>query len=66
MSTQANTKIWKRGPDGAILVKAEAGLPYGTEPKVFVPGLGQTIRTGIQPSGSGTGQTVLAVYYTLS
>jgi|GEM_PF-6214767 len=66
MSTQTSTKIWQHGPDGAVLLKTVDGLPYGTAPQVFIPDLGQATRTGVQTSGSGAGQAIVAVVYTLS
>ena len=64
-NNNVKTKIWKNSPDGKILVNTLPGLPYGTGPKAFIPNLGQAALTGVLKSGSGAGEMVVEVEYTL-
>lgn len=61
----AKTTVWRRGPDGLTLVRTFDGLPYGTATNVVIPGLGEAHRSGIQTSGSGKGEAITEVQFTL-
>ena len=62
---QPKTTIWRNGPNGLTLVKTIDGLPYDVATTVFIEGLGEANRSGIQKSGSGKNEVVTEVQYTL-
>ena len=64
-NNNVKTKIWKNSPDGKTLVNTTTGFPYGTGPKAFIPNLGLATLTGVIKSGSGTGEMVVEVEYSL-
>lgn len=59
------TKIWKIGPSGQSLVRTLPGLPYGVEMTALIGDLGRAKRTGIQKSGTGIDERIIAVDFTL-
>lgn len=59
------TKIWKVGPSGQTLVRTLPGLPYGIEMTAVIGDLGEAKRTGIQKSGTGIEERIIAVDFTL-
>ena len=56
------TTIWDGGNK---LVKTIPGLPYGTQETVFIAGLGEVFRSGIEYSCSGDNKSITEVKYTL-
>ena len=59
------TKIWKNSPEGKVLISTVAGFPYGKGLQAHIPSLGQALRTGVQKTGSGAGEMVVEIEYTL-
>jgi len=64
--TGPRTEIWKRGPGGRVLVKIIEGLPYGKTPIIQIPEFGEAQLAGIEISGSGPQETIIAVSYVLN
>ena len=61
----AKTTIWKNTSDGLALVQTLPGLPFGAAMEISVPGLGAARRSGMQTTGSGKGEVIKEVRYTL-
>lgn len=64
MYTPPKTTIWRSGQNGLVLVSERNGLPSPVPRQgevVFVPGIGETICSGLQFSGKDLIEVALTI-----
>jgi uncharacterized membrane protein len=59
------TTIWKNEGTSRVLVRSFDGLPFNTDQRIVIAGLGQATRCGLVMGGSGGNEYVREVQYVL-